>query len=91
MSVGETVYTSDDRVLVSHRDDSADWVLQFKFVRERDEGIYECQVGCNVVCKVYILCLFQVTMSNGQVKSRSVHLDVVTPEAIILSTDEYCI
>ena len=45
--------------------------------------------GCNVVCKVYILCLFQVTMSNGQVKSRSVHLDVVTPEAIILSTDEY--
>ena len=32
---------------------------------------------------------FKVTMSNGQVKSRSVHLDVVTPEAIILSTDEY--
>jgi hypothetical protein len=73
MSVGDTVYTSDDRVLVSHREDSADWVLQFKFVRERDEGIYECQV----------------TTSNGQVKSRSVHLDVVTPEAIILSTDEY--
>ena len=31
----------------------------------------------------------QVTTSNGQVKSRSVHLDVVPPEAIILSTDEY--
>ena len=45
MSMGDTVYTSDDRVLVSHREDSADWVLQFKFVRERDEGIYECQVG----------------------------------------------
>ena len=45
MSMGDTVYTSDDRVLVSHREDSSDWVLQFKFVRERDEGIYECQVG----------------------------------------------
>ena len=33
--------------------------------------------------------LCQVSMANGQVQSRSVHLDVVTPEAIILSTDEY--
>lgn len=75
MSIGDTVYTSDDRVLVNHREDSSDWVLQFKFARERDEGVYECQV----------------TTSNGEVKSRSVHLDVVTPEAIILSTDEYWI
>ena len=30
-----------------------------------------------------------MTLANGKVKSRSVHLDVVTPEAIILSTDEY--
>ena len=28
-------------------------------------------------------------MSNGQIKSRSVTLEVVTPEAIILATDEY--
>ena len=88
MSVGDTVYTTDDRVLVNHREDSTDWILQFKFVRERDEGIYECQVDhiVNVRCAV-ILC--QVSMANGQVQSRSVHLDVVTPEAIILSTDEY--
>ena len=45
--------------------------------------------GCIVFSKVVILYFFKVTMSNGQVKSRSVHLDVVTPEAIILSTDEY--
>ena len=31
----------------------------------------------------------QVTMANGQIKSRSVYLEVVTPEAIILATDEY--
>ena len=89
MSVGDTVYTSDDRVLVSHREDSADWVLQFKFVRERDEGIYECQVGEVFSLRWSVFMCFKVTMSNGQVKSRSVHLDVVTPEAIILSTDEY--
>jgi len=73
MSVGNVVYTSDDRVQVAHKEGETDWVLQFKFVRERDEGIYECQVG----------------LSNGEVLSRSVQLDVVTPEAIILSTDEY--
>ena len=28
-------------------------------------------------------------MANGQIKSRSVQLEVVTPEAIILATDEY--
>ena len=47
--------------------------------------------GCSFFCKVVILCLFQVTVSNGQVKSCSVHLDVVTTEAIILSTDKYWI
>lgn len=73
MSVGETVYTSDDRVVVTHKKHSTDWILQFKFAKERDEGMYECQV----------------TMSNGQIKSRSVNLEVVTPEAIILATDEY--
>ena len=53
MSVGDTVYTTDDRVLVNHREDSTDWILQFKFVRERDEGIYECQVGNIDDCQVY--------------------------------------
>ena len=52
MSVGDTVYTTDDRVLVNHREDSTDWILQFKFVRERDEGIYECQVDHIVKCQV---------------------------------------
>ena len=44
MSVGDTVYTTDDRVGVNRKKDSSDWQLQFKFVKERDEGTYECQV-----------------------------------------------
>ena len=35
MSVGETVYTTDDRVGVTRKKDSTDWQLQFKFVKER--------------------------------------------------------
>ena len=102
MSVGETVYTTDDRVGVTRKKDSTDWQLQFKFVKERDEGTYECQVGSSYTYNLTILQSYnpiilqsynhyynQVTMSNGQIKSRSVNLEVVTPEAIILATDEY--
>jgi len=73
LSIGENVYTSDDRIKVNRKESETDWVLGIRFVQERDSGVYECQV----------------TLPSGQVKSRSVHLDVVTPEAIILSTDEY--
>ena len=52
MSVGETVYTSDDRVAVTRKKDSTDWQLQFKFAKERDEGSYECQVVVVVVVEM---------------------------------------
>jgi hypothetical protein len=48
--------------------------------------LYECQV---LRTSQHFHDKTQVTLSSGKVKSRSVHLDVVTPEAIILSTDEY--
>ena len=100
MSVGETVFTTDDRVQVNmvlepagyltcqvtRRQGGNDWVLGFKFVRERDEGTYECQVMSLVPAS---MTSFQITLASGKVKSWSVHLDVVTPEAIILTADEY--
>ena len=41
---GMLTYTSDSRFQVLHKEGSYDWVLQIKFVQERDAGHYECQV-----------------------------------------------
>ena len=64
MSVGETVYTTDDRVGVTRKKDSTDWQLQFKFVKERDEGTYECQVGssCEQSYNITILQSYNLTI-----------------------------
>ena len=60
MSVGETVYTTDDRVGVTRKKDSTDWQLQFKFVKERDEGTYECQVASSLsIFQSYNLTILQ--------------------------------
>ena len=41
---GVQTYTSDHRFQVLHKEGSYDWVLQIRFVQERDAGTYECQV-----------------------------------------------
>ena len=38
-------YTSDSRFQVLHKEGSYDWILQIKYVQERDAGEYECQVS----------------------------------------------
>ncbi|XP_015585763.1 hemicentin-1 isoform X2 [Cephus cinctus] len=38
-------YTNDERFQVLHPEGSDDWTLQIKYVQERDNGTYECQVA----------------------------------------------
>ncbi|XP_015430109.1 PREDICTED: hemicentin-2-like [Dufourea novaeangliae] len=38
-------YTNDGRFQVLHPEGSEDWTLQIKYVQERDNGTYECQVS----------------------------------------------
>ena len=65
MSVGETVYTTDDRVGVTRKKDSTDWQLQFKFVKERDEGTYECQVGSSYNHIIAYVQSYNLTISQS--------------------------
>ncbi|TRY75614.1 hypothetical protein TCAL_07500 [Tigriopus californicus] len=44
---GVQTYTSDDRFSILHKEGSFDWILQIKYVQERDAGVYECQVSTN--------------------------------------------
>ncbi|XP_011300643.1 hemicentin-2 [Fopius arisanus] len=38
-------YTNDERFQALHSEGSDDWTLQIKYVQERDNGTYECQVS----------------------------------------------
>ncbi|XP_023290818.1 zwei Ig domain protein zig-8 isoform X2 [Orussus abietinus] len=39
------IFTSDERFQVLHPEGSDDWTLQIKYVQERDNGTYECQIS----------------------------------------------
>lgn len=73
LTLGHERFTSDGRVQVNYNEEDRDWVLQIKFVQDRDTGIYECQVST----------------FKGQIRSQQVDLKVVTPEALILGKEEY--
>jgi len=44
---GVVTYTTDSRFQVLHKEGSHDWILQIKYIQERDAGDYECQVSTN--------------------------------------------
>jgi len=44
---GVVTYTTDSRFQVLHKEGSHDWILQIRFIQERDAGEYECQVSTN--------------------------------------------
>ena len=103
LTTGVLTYTSDSRFQVLHKEGSYDWILQIKYVQQRDAGEYDCQVSHFLIRifykkrissqqnkkKIfYFLSIFQVSTSTGTI-SRKVNLSVVRPEAFILGGDEY--
>lgn len=44
LTVGEYTYTTDERFVGRHTQETDEWVLIIKYVQERDAGIYECQI-----------------------------------------------
>lgn len=42
-------YTNDERFQVLHPEGSDDWTLQIKYVQDRDNGTYECQVVIRLI------------------------------------------
>ncbi|CAL4149298.1 unnamed protein product [Meganyctiphanes norvegica] len=45
LTSADILYTFDQRFSVQHSDGTQDWTLQIKYVTEKDNGTYECQVS----------------------------------------------
>ncbi len=71
LSNGVLTYTSDSRFSVLHREGSYDWILQIKFVQERDAGVYECQVRTVINRQVHYGSGNQVSRKLLEMKRRS--------------------
>lgn len=48
LTVGEYTYTTDQRFLARHNQNTDEWTLVIKYVQERDAGIYECQIPSRI-------------------------------------------
>ena len=45
LSTGPSTFTQDERFTVRHTPGDNDWSLAIKFVNQRDQGVYVCQVS----------------------------------------------
>ncbi|XP_058798909.1 zwei Ig domain protein zig-8-like [Phymastichus coffea] len=69
-------YTNDERFQVLHPEGSDDWTLQIKYVQERDNGTYECQVSRSTGILSYFVNLKVVTPEAFILGSEEHHVDV---------------
>ncbi|KAK4302173.1 hypothetical protein Pmani_025720 [Petrolisthes manimaculis] len=45
LTVGQYTYTNDQRFSITHRDGDDVWTLSIKYLQDRDNGTYECQIS----------------------------------------------
>ncbi|XP_063884734.1 uncharacterized protein LOC135113407 [Scylla paramamosain] len=45
LAVGQLTYTTDQRFVAMHQENSQDWYLKIRYIQTRDAGMYECQVS----------------------------------------------
>ncbi|XP_076379996.1 defective proboscis extension response 12 isoform X1 [Megalopta genalis] len=69
-------YTNDERFQVLHPEGSDDWTLQIKYVQERDNGTYECQVSRSTGILSHLVNLNIVVPEAFIVGSGEHHVDV---------------
>ncbi|XP_066963147.1 lachesin-like [Macrobrachium rosenbergii] len=83
LSSGLLTYSRDQRFSVVRPEDSDDWALQIKFVQERDEGAYECQVSTKTGRYGYLVNL-KVVVPEAVISGGSSELHVQSGSTISL-------
>ena len=53
LSSGNSAFTKDARFSLLHRPGDSDWTLIIKYLQERDEGTYVCQVRIDLIKKLF--------------------------------------
>ena len=53
LSTGPSTFTQDERFTVRHTPGGNDWTLAIKFVNQRDQGKYVCQVRGAAEMEIY--------------------------------------
>ncbi|XP_014224182.1 zwei Ig domain protein zig-8-like [Trichogramma pretiosum] len=69
-------YTNDERFQVLHPEGSDDWTLQIKYVQERDNGTYECQISRSTGILSHFVNLNIVTPEAFILGGEEHHVDV---------------
>lgn len=54
LTVGLSVYNSDERFFIEHTRHLGNWELRIKNAREEDAGVYECQVSTHPPQSIFI-------------------------------------
>ncbi|UYV75687.1 hypothetical protein LAZ67_13001002 [Cordylochernes scorpioides] len=69
LTVGPDTYTTDERFQTTLIEPAQDWVLQLKYVHQRDAGLYECQLSADPKISYFFnLTVLDPPFSENEVK-----------------------